>query len=203
MTDSKSCVQAYQKLYRVEFSASPPRVYLSVYREPLPGRCVCRGDTAFRFHQRVVQEFEKKLLRHDPLEGLVSLLILAVATANLNARIRSRGLSSRKMWTQRDQFSNQQIPLHDQSIVVKHISVGNLVYLFSVGNKTRARDRYLVVEVSDSFCSIRKFVRSQLRSTSYRMKTSDCCKVPYEVSDFRPSAVNSDTDSSSDEALLA
>ena len=44
---------------------------------------------------------------------------LTVATANLNARIRSRGLSSREMWTQPDQFSNQQIPLHDQSIIVK------------------------------------------------------------------------------------
>ena len=44
---------------------------------------------------------------------------LALATANLNARIRSRSPSSREMWTQPDQFSNQQIPLHDQKIIVK------------------------------------------------------------------------------------
>ena len=146
--------------------------------------------------------------------------------SNLNARIRSRGLSSREMWTQLDQFSNHQIPLHDQSIIVKqheqrvtnhthsekakapissrrpanNITVGDLVYLFSARNKTRARDRYLVVEVSGSFCNIRKFVGSQLRSTSYRVKTTDCYRVPSEVTGFQSPAANSDTDSSSDEA---
>ena len=177
--------------------------------------------------ERAVQEIENELLRHDPLGGPVSLVTLAVATANLNARIRSHGLSSREMWTQRDQFSNQQIPLQDQSIIVKQneqrianhthsekakapiarrrpanrIVVGDLVYLFSDRNKTRARDRYLVVEVTGSFCNIRKFVGSQLRSTSYRVKTSDCYRVPSEVTVFRPSAVSSDPDSSSDETL--
>ena len=68
--------------------------------------------------ERAVQEFENELRRHDPLGAPLPLLTLAVATANLNARIRSRGLSSREMWTQRDQFSNNQIPRHDQSITV-------------------------------------------------------------------------------------
>ena len=175
----------------------------------------------------MVQEFENELLRHDPLGGPVSLLTLAVATANLNARIYSRDLSSREMWTQRDQFSNHQIPLHDQSIIVKQheqrvtnhthsekakapisrrrpandITVGDLVYLFSDRNKTRARDRYLVVEVSGSFCNIRKSVGSQLRRASYRVKTTDCYRVPSKVTGFQSSAANSDTDSSSDEAL--
>ena len=84
-----------------------------------------------------------------------------------------------------------------------HITVGDLAYLFSDRNKTRARDRCLVVEVTGSFCNIRKFVGSQLRITSYRVKTSDCYKVPSEVIDFHPSAANGDTDSSSDEALPA
>ena len=125
-----------------------------------------------------------------------------------------------------DRFSNHQIPLHDQSIIVKqheqritnhthsekpkapissrrpanNITVGDLVYLFSDRNKTRARDRYLVVEVSGSFCNIRKFVGSQLRRTSYRVKTTDCYRVPSEVTVFQSPAANSDTDSSSDEA---
>ena len=84
-----------------------------------------------------------------------------------------------------------------------HIIVGDLVYLFADRNKTRARDRYLVVEVTGSFCNIRKFVGSQLRSTSYRVKKSDCYRLPSKVTDFRPSTVNSDTDSSSNEALPA
>ena len=108
-----------------------------------------------------------------------------------------------------------QIPLHDQNIIVQqneqcianhnhsekakapilrrrptnHIIVGDLVYLFSDCNKTRARDLYLVVEVTGSFCNIRKFVGSQLQSTSFRVKTSPCYRVPSEVTDFQPSTV--------------
>ena len=82
-----------------------------------------------------------------------------------------------------------------------NITVSDLVYLFSDCNKTRPCDRYLVVEVSGSFCNIRKFVGSQLQSTSYCVKTTDCYRVPSEVTGFQPSAANSDTDSSSDKAL--
>ena len=56
--------------------------------------------------EREVQELETELLRQKPLGGAVSPLTLAVATSALNSRIRSRGLSSQEMWTQRDQFSN-------------------------------------------------------------------------------------------------
>jgi hypothetical protein len=136
----------------------------------------------------------------DPLGGPVSHVTLAVATANLNSRIRTRGLSAREMWSQHDQFSNEQIPLQDQDIIMKQneqrtnnhahsekskapvaefrtrperITVGDLVYLYSDRNKTRARDRYLVVEVKGTFCNVKKFVGSQLRNTSYHVKVSE------------------------------
>ena len=178
----------------------PPAI---VRTDPAPGFKALTDDQLLKHHritidlvhaknhnknpmaERAVQELENELLWHDLLGGPVSHLTLAVATANLNARIRSRGLSSREMWTQRDQFSNHQIPLHDQGIIVQqneqrianhthsekakapisrrcptnHIIVGDLVYLFSDCNKTRARDRYLVVEVTSSFCNIRKLSR--------------------------------------------
>ena len=67
--------------------------------------------------QRAVQELETELLRQEPLGGAVSALTLAVATSTLNSRIRSRGLSSREMWTQRDQFLNQQLPLADDHLI--------------------------------------------------------------------------------------
>ena len=67
--------------------------------------------------ERAVQEFEMELLRQEPLGGAVSPLTLAVATSALNSRIRSRGLSSREMWTQRDQFSNKQLPLTDDHLI--------------------------------------------------------------------------------------
>lgn len=93
-----------------------------------------------------------------------------------------------EMWTQRDQFPNQQIPLHNQNLIIQqheqhianhhhskkakapvtkncpaeHIIVGDLAYLYSNRNKTRVGDCYLVIEVTGSFCNIRKFVGSQL-----------------------------------------
>ena len=175
--------------------------------------------------ERAVQEVECELLRDDQLGGPVSPLTLAVATANLNASIRSRGLSAREMWTQRDQFTNHQIPLQDQVIILRQheqrlanhphnekskapaakrrlagdISVGDLVYLYSDRNKTRARDRYLVVAVSGSFCNIRKFVGYELHSTSYRVKTSECYRIPSEVMNCFQHVPKIDADSSDDE----
>ncbi|KAK3742099.1 hypothetical protein QZH41_007659 [Actinostola sp. cb2023] len=176
--------------------------------------------------EKAVQELESELLRQDPLGGAISPVTLAIATASLNSRIRSRGLSAREMWTQRDQFSNSQIPLNDQDLITKQnqqrlanhphsetskapvapprtttrVETGDLVYLYSDRNKSRARDRYLIVSVDGKFCNVRKFVGSQLRSTSYRVKTSDCYKVPTELLDIprHPRPVRYD-DSSADE----
>ena len=69
--------------------------------------------------EKAVQELEIELLPQDPLGGGVSEVTLAVATANLNFRIRSRGLSSREKGYQRDQFSNHQLPLSDEDLITK------------------------------------------------------------------------------------
>ena len=150
--------------------------------------------------ERAVQELETELLRQEPLGGAVSPFTLAVATSALNSRIRSHGSSSREMWTQRDQFSNQQLPLADDHLIaLQHeqrlsnhphserskaplhsrrptpvIDVGGLVYLHSDRNKSRARDRYLVVAIDPPFCDIKKFIGSQLRSSSYHVKLTEC-----------------------------
>ena len=105
--------------------------------DPAPGFKALRDDQLLKHHritleigdaknrnknpiaERAVQEVESELLRHDPLGGPVTHVTLAVATANLNARLPSRGLSAREMWAQRDQFSNQQIPLQDQDIILR------------------------------------------------------------------------------------
>ena len=114
---------------------------------------------------RAVQELETELLRQELLGGVVSPLTLAIATSALNSRIPSRGVFSREMWTQREQFSNQQLPLADHLIALQHehrlsdhlhsertkapfqqrrpyrlIDVGDLVYLLSYQNKSRAHD---------------------------------------------------------------
>ena len=69
--------------------------------------------------EKAVQELELELLRQDPLGGPVSTVVLSVAIATLNSQIHSRGLSAREMWTQRDQFSNSQIPLTDHDLISK------------------------------------------------------------------------------------
>lgn len=157
--------------------------------------------------ERAVQELECELLRQDPLNGHVSPLDLSTATAILNTRIRSRGLSSREMWFQRDQFSNSQIPLHDRELITKQIenrnlnhphselskaplgkvvqtpviAIGDLIYLYTDRNKSSARDRYLVVSVEGEWCNIKKFRGAQLRNTSYRVKRNECYMVPAVV----------------------
>ena len=64
-----------------------------------------------------VQELELELLRQDPHGGPVPPVVLSVATATLNSQIRSRGFSACEMCTQRDQFSNIQIPLSDHAVI--------------------------------------------------------------------------------------
>ena len=51
------------------------------------------------------------------------------------------------------------------------IEVGDLVYIHSDRNKSRARDRYLVTSVDGAFCNVRKFIGSQLRSTVIASKS--------------------------------
>ena len=152
--------------------------------------------------ERAIQEIQHELLSQDPVGGSVTSLTLSVAIARLNSRIRGR-----EMWVQRDQFSNAQIPFSDTNLIqeqqqqrlINHpyseasktpskkmpttpqIDVGDLVYLHNDRNKSRARNRYLVVSVEQLWCNIRKFGGSQLRSTSYRVKLSDCYKVPNQL----------------------
>ena len=64
------------------------------------------------------------------------------------------------------------------------------------GNKNHARDRYMVSSVEGEWCNIRKFVGKQLHSTSYRVKQSDCFKIPVtRVPEFSNTIPELDTDS--------
>ena len=45
-----------------------------------------------------------------------------------------------------------------------NIHVADLVYLHADRDRTRARDRYLVVGIEGEWCTVRKFVGSQIRS---------------------------------------
>ena len=67
--------------------------------------------------EKAVQELETEILRQEPRGEHLSPCTLAIATARLNTRIRSRGLSAREMWYQRDQFNNAQIPIQDTDLI--------------------------------------------------------------------------------------
>ncbi|KAJ8400992.1 hypothetical protein AAFF_G00389490 [Aldrovandia affinis] len=153
--------------------------------------------------EKAVQELQGEILRLEPNCRAVTPLLLSVATARLNSRVRSRGLSAREMLLQRDQFSNRQLPVNDQELIMKQhsqrvtnhpysvrsktpsgrvavpptIRPGDLVYLYGDRNKSKARDRYLVTGVDGAWCNIRKFTGTQLRRTSYRVRLGDCYKV--------------------------
>lgn len=132
--------------------------------------------------EKAVQELEEELLRQQQRGGPISVRHLAIATACLNSRLRSRGLSAREMWTQRDQFTCTQLPLSDQKLIrLKHaemlkiyphsekckapqgkitapmlVDVGDLVYLHADRNKSCSRECYLVTSVEGLWCSLRQ-----------------------------------------------
>lgn len=121
------------------------------------------------------------------------------------------------MWTQRDQFSNSQILLGDYDLISqKHnlrkanhpsiekskasldqvasgpsIAVSYLVYLYCDRSKSSGRDRYLVTSTDSAWSQTRKFVGSQLRSTTYRIRKAEFYKVPMNASPSLPHHMSS------------
>ncbi|CAC5394096.1 unnamed protein product [Mytilus coruscus] len=68
--------------------------------------------------EKAIQELEDEILRSNPSSPVITSLTLSLVTARLNTRIRNRGQSASEMWTQRDQFSNNKIPLTDQNLKI-------------------------------------------------------------------------------------
>ena len=67
--------------------------------------------------EKCIAELGDELLRISPEGESVSAVNLAIVTANLNSRIRDRGLSAREMWYQRNQFTNRQLPISDLNLI--------------------------------------------------------------------------------------
>jgi len=154
--------------------------------------------------ERAVQELHSELSKKDPHRNPITSTTLALATRSLNSKIRSRGLSAREMWLQRDQFDFSQIPVTDAKLIedqavaretnrgpsaknkagpnakpnIVSIEIGDLVYVWSDRSKTKPRDRYLVVSKNGPWCRVQKFIGNQLRARSYKVRLSDCFKIP-------------------------
>ena len=163
--------------------------------------------------ERSVSEFHEELCKIRPEGGKISTTELAMILASINSRIRSSGFSALEVWTQRDMYSGDQISINIPKLseskytdrVKQHlpsakyksrghiiespaqVSIGDIVYLVQDRDKTRSRPKYMVSEICDNECFVRKFTHNQFRGKLYRVRLSDLISVPKTV----PSQVSS------------
>ena len=155
---------------------------------------------------KAISELHSEINRVHQNSGKITEITLAEAVSNMNNRIREPGLSAREIWLKRDQFTGCQLPVDDKILLenkyanrqkshhasAKHqargkthpvftdIHIGDLVYINSERDKTKPKDRYIVLEVSRNppyDVKVQKFVGAQLRSRIYDVKGGDLIKV--------------------------
>ena len=57
------------------------------------------------------------------------------------------------------------------------INTGSLVYVKHEGDKTKARDRYLVVKIADDECILKKLTKSNIRNKELKLKLTEVYPV--------------------------
>ncbi|CAC5425523.1 unnamed protein product [Mytilus coruscus] len=159
---------------------------------------------------KAIAELEDELLREERNQSSLSENTLVIATTRLNSRLRQRGLSSRELWTQRNQFTHEQLPISEMNLIraqhaarnknhgfseiskcsrpgrpIPDISIRDLVYLYTDRSKTQSRDRYLLVARDGDWCFIKKISGNQLCDSSYKVKLSEFYKVLNTISVHR------------------
>ena len=174
---------------------------------------------------KAITELRSEINRlHQSSSGITD-TVLAQAVANLNSRIRAPGLSAREMWLQRDQYTGQQLPIDDLMLIQKKyadrlkshaasakfqargkvdpvypdVQIGDIVYINAERDKTKPRDRYVVIDSASSprapnTVRLQKFVGSQLRARVYTVNRGDIIQVKA----FRFPPVHEDSSSSDD-----
>lgn len=148
-------------------------------------------------------EFHTELCKLKPNGGKITDTELAIIISNMNSRFRENGYSSLEIWTMRDQITGEKLPIEYKSLIEeKHrnrlkrhessakykgrgrtteiktdTKVGEIVYLYQDRVKTNARNKYMVMEVEDQYCTVQKFTDKQFRGKRYKVKKSDIIKV--------------------------
>ncbi|CAB3984112.1 Hypothetical predicted protein [Paramuricea clavata] len=199
------------KVHRPSSESTPPPGFVALRTDPTLKRLGLsleigrvKNTNKNPVAEKAIAELKEEILRQAPNGGPISTVTLAIATSRLNSRLRREGLSARELWTQRDQFTHDQLPICDRKVIQEQhlqrkqnhpyseksknrnrnsfppptINVRDLVYLVAERDKTQPRSRYLVISVEDPWCVIKKFSGNQLRATSYKVKTTDCLIVP-------------------------
>ena len=158
----------------------------------------------------------------------MSPLTLSLATATLNTRIRSHGLSAKEIWTQRDQITGEQLPLDDQQLILSQhatrlanhsasskskahgqgikdspvVQIGELVYILSDRDKNHPRSKYIVTDLSGDHCKLRKFTKSQFRIKEYTVLASNVYPIHQEQPILSLHPVDCDSGSEDDRDTL-
>ena len=153
---------------------------------------------------KAIKELIREIQIKSPQGGPLSSTTLELAVAALNSRIRGSGLSAHELWTQRDQVSHVQLPICDKDIIDRQnktrqdnhkyseqakaqgksclpeprIRIGDLVYIYSDGNKLAPRPRYVVTDIRGHFCTARKMDRTLFASKTYDLRLDEVYKVP-------------------------
>ena len=154
--------------------------------------------------EKAISELETELKKALPDGRTLDPCKLASVTAILNNRLRNRGLSVREIILQRDGNTGEQLNITDTVLanmqndnrVQSHeasarsqakttrfapkavVSVGDLVYVKSDGDKHNARDKYIVTSTTKDFLFVRKLIGHQFRSKTYKLKYTEVYHVP-------------------------
>ena len=86
--------------------------------------------------EKAVRVLECELLHQQPIGGTVTQLVLSVATANINTIVRNKGFCDRELGTQRDQFTNEQLPLTEYNLIRQQRTLRNANHAHSQLSKS-------------------------------------------------------------------
>ena len=157
---------------------------------------------------KCISELITELLKICPDGGKVTPITLSYAVNQLNSRIRGRGLSAWEIMFQRDQNTFEPLDIADNVLASEQrdtragnqlssaksksrngpaavrceVKLGSLVYLKDSGDKTKARERFIVVGVDDDFCTVQKMTKS-LRNVKYKVKPTEIYPVTPTIND--------------------
>ena len=153
--------------------------------------------------EKGISEFHAEVVRITPTGGPIDEVTLSLTISNLNSRIRQAGLSAMEIWHQRDMQTGAQLPIKDLDVIRNKVvyrekghlpsakykarglisdgstitTPGEIVYLYEDRDKTKSRDRYIVVRTERNKSYVKKFIGSQLRSKIYEVDNADIIKV--------------------------
>ena len=88
--------------------------------------------------EKAIGELENEILRQEPGGGPISQLGLSLAIARLNSRIRANGLSARELWTQRNQYTHEPIPVNDRDMILSQHQRRRENHVFSEKSKHKS-----------------------------------------------------------------